>query len=86
MKLGKNFVTQDFNGVTMLIGMGESDFNGIVKCNKTTAYIIELLREDVTRDDIVRKMLERYDASEQLVCEDVDSVLASLRSINAIDE
>ena len=86
MKLGKDFVTQEFNGVTMLIGMGKSDFNGIVKCNKTTAYIIELLREDTTRDEIVRKMLERYDASEQVVCEDVDSVLASLRSINAIDE
>lgn len=86
MKLKKDFVTQDFNGVTMLIGIGESDFNGIVKCNKTTAYILELLRDDITRDGIIEKMLERYDASEQIIAEDVDSVLASLRSVNAVEE
>lgn len=86
MRLKKDFVTQDFGGVTMLIGMGKSDFNGIVKCNKTTAQIIELLREDMTRDGIIAKMLERYDAPHEIIAEDVDSVLSSLRSINAIEE
>ena len=58
----------------------------MVRSNKTAAFIIDLLKEETTKEKIVAAMLERYDAEEQVISADVDKVIDALRSIGAIDE
>ena len=41
---------------------------------------------DTTYDEIVRKLQEQFDASEELIRHDVTDTLAKLRSVGAIDE
>ncbi len=86
MKLKKNFVTQDVGDSQVMVSTGRTDFNGMVKSNKTAAFIINCLKTDTTKDEIVNKMLEKYDASEEVISRDVDKVLESLRKIGAIEE
>ena len=86
MILKKNFVTQDVGDSQVMVSTGRTDFNGMVKSNKTAAFIINCLKTDTTKDEIVNKMLEKYDASEEVISRDVDKVLESLRKIGAIEE
>jgi methyltransferase-like protein len=68
-----------------MISAGGS-FNGMVRSNKTAAFIIDMLKEETTKEKIVSAMLERYDADEAVISADVDKVIDALRGIGAIDE
>lgn len=85
MKLKKEFITHTSGDEQLMISAGGS-FNGMVRSNKTAAFIIDLLKEETTKEKIVSVMLETYDADEQVVSADVDKVIDALRSIGAIDE
>lgn len=85
MKLKKEFITHTSGDEQLMISAGGS-FNGMVRSNKTAAFIIDLLKEETTKEKIVSVMLETYDADEQIISADVDKVIDALRSIGAIDE
>ena len=85
MKLKKEFITHTSGDEQLMISAGGS-FNGMVRSNKTAAFIIDLLKEETTKEKIVSLMLETYDADEQVISADVDKVIDALRSIGAIDE
>ena len=84
MKLKSSFVTYT-TGDTQIMVSG-SDFNGMVRSNKTAAAIIDILAVDTTRDGIVDAMLEKYEAPREVIERDVDKILDALRGIGAIDE
>ena len=43
-----------------------SSFAGLICSNKTAAFIVECLKEDITEENIVETMLEKYDAKKGL--------------------
>ena len=71
-------------------------FSGIVRSNKTAAFIIEALKTPTTAEQIVDAMAAKYDAPRETIKEhgitprtivkDVAEVLAKLRSIGAIED
>ena len=86
MKLKNGFVTHEMYGEQIMVATGEARFSGLVRSNATAAFIVDCLKTETTRDAIVAAMLEKYDASEDRIAADVDKVIASLRSIGALDE
>lgn len=86
MKLRDDFLTYPNGDKTVLVPVGRKAFSGVVKGNKTTAYIFECLKEDVSEEEIVRRMLEKYDGPEEQIAADVRMVLGELRRIGAIVE
>lgn len=85
MKLKSNFITHTSGGEQLMISAG-GDFNGMVRSNSTAAEIIDLLKTNTTREQIIATMADRYEVEREVLERDVDKVLASLRSIGAIDE
>ena len=85
MKLKKEFITHTLDGAEIMVSASGS-FNGYLKSNKTAAFITSLLREDVSREDIIAKLLEKYDAPEDVISKDVDRILETLRKVGALDE
>ena len=69
-----------------MVTAGNTAFNGMIRSNQTAGFIVECLKNDVTKEDIVEKMLEKYDAARERIESDVDKVLEQLRSIGAIDD
>ncbi len=61
-------------------------FAGLIHSNATTAFIAECLKTETTKEEIVQKLLDKYDASESEASESVDRIVESLKSIGAIDE
>lgn len=86
MKLKKNFITKQMDGRVIMVPVGEGGFNGMIRGNGTTGEIVELLKKETTPAAIVEAMLAKYDAPKEKVEEDVEKVLAALRSVGAIDE
>ncbi|MEE1061413.1 MAG: PqqD family protein [Ruminococcus sp.] len=86
MKLKDNFITHQYDDVQILIGSENTNFKGIVQSNATAAFIVDSLKQETTREQIIEKMLEKYDASESVISSDVDSIISKLRTIGAIDE
>ena len=85
MKIKEDFISHEVDGEYMLIPTGAENFSGLVKGNATMGAIIDIMREDVTEDQIVDKMLERFDASREVIARDVHTVIEKLSSIGAIE-
>lgn len=85
MKLKNDFITHDLDGEQIMVSAAGS-FKGFLKSNKTAAFIVDLLKNETSREEIIKKMLEKYDAPENLISADVDKILDILRKVGAIDE
>lgn len=86
MKLKEGFITHESNGEHITVTGGNTAFNGMVRSNKTAGFIVECLKNDVTKEEIITKMLEKYDATRELVEKDVEKILEKLQAIGAIDD
>lgn len=86
MKLNSDFLLHNTEGETILVPTGKADFSGIVRGNKTLGAVLELLKNDVTEEEIVASMKARFDAPEETIRRDVEKALSELRKIGAIDE
>ena len=86
MKLKNQFVTKDMGDTQVMVAVGGSSFSGIVRSNKTAAFIVDQLKEETTKEKIVAAMLEHYDVSEELASADAEKILEKLRSIGALEE
>lgn len=86
MKLNNKFVTREMGDTQVMVAVGSASFSGIVRSNKTAAFIVDQLKEDTTKEKILAAMQERYDADPAVMARDIDKVLDKLRSIGALDE
>ena len=84
MKLKDTFITYTATGEHTMVA--KEGFSGIVRSNKTAAFIIEALKTSTTPDQIVDAMAAKYDAPRDTIAKDVADVLDKLRSIEAIEE
>lgn len=86
MKLRDGFITHESSEEHITVTAGNTAFSGMVRSNKTAGFIVECLKSDVTKKDIITKMLEKYDAPRELIEKDVEKVLGQLHTIGAIDD
>lgn len=86
MKLKDGFITHETNGEQIMVSAGNVKFSGLVRSNKTAAFIVDCLKDETSADAIIEKMLQKYDAPRELIAKDVNMVVEKLRSIGALDE
>lgn len=86
MKLKNGFITHETDGEQIMVAAGDVKFAGLVRSNKTAAFIVDCLKTETTPAQIVDAMAEKYDAPRDVIAADVARVLAQLRSIGALDE
>lgn len=85
MKLKDTYITHDSDGEQILLDTSSS-FAGLIRNNKTAAFIVECLKEDITEEKIVEAMFEKYDAPKDVLAKDVSEVIEKLRKVEALDE
>ena len=57
-----------------------------MRSNKTAAFIVNCLKEETTKEQIVDAMCAEYNAPRETIAADVEEVLNTLRSIHALEE
>lgn len=85
MKLNDTYITHDSDGEQILLDTSSS-FAGLIRSNKTAAFIVECLKEETTQEKIVEAMFEKYDAPKDVLAKDVSEVIEKLRKVGALDE
>ena len=85
MKLKDTYITHDSDGEQILLDTSSS-FAGLIRSNKTAAFIVECLKEETTEEKIVEAMFEKYDAPKDVLAKDVSDVIEKLRKVGALDE
>ena len=85
MKLKDTYITHDSDGEQILLDTSSS-FAGLIRNNKTAAFIVECLKEDTTEEKIVEAMFEKYDAPKDVLAKDVSDVIEKLRKVGALEE
>lgn len=86
MKLSKSFVCQQFDGQTVIVPTAEAGFHGLVQGNKTLAAVTDCLKRDVTEEEIVDSLCERFNGDRKMIESDVAEAVRRLKEIGAIDE
>ena len=61
------------------VGKDSMRYNGVMSLNETSKDIIELLKEETTEEEIVKKMLEEYDVTGDVLRKHVSEFLDKLR-------
>lgn len=89
MILNKGFITRTIGDDQMMVAAGPAYtlFQGMVRSNRTAAFIIDCLKKPTSEEEIIDAVMDRYTGTDrQTVAGDVHEILAGLRSIHALEE
>lgn len=86
MKLHSDYITHLSGDEQIIVATGESakKFCGIARGNETTAFIVECLKKDTTKEEIINALVVKYEVGREIVEPDVEMVLEKLKKIGAI--
>lgn len=85
MKLKESFITHKNKDDYMMID-ASGKFAGIIHSNATAAFIIDCLKTETTEDEILEKMIAKYDADKNIMADNVREIIDKLKKIEAVDE
>lgn len=86
MKLKEGFITYNSGEQQILVPTGGQDFAGLVRSNESAAFIVDSVKEETTREEMIRKLMDHYEIDLDTAADGVDRVLRQLRQIGALDE
>ena len=86
MRLKEDFLVQMIDDTQYLVPVGDGSFSGVVRGNRTAAFIVDLLKEETTEAAIIDAMCGQYDAPRETIAADVTAILNTLRGVGALEE
>lgn len=87
MKLKYNFVVREVAGKNVAIPIGDAteDFNCMITLNESGAFIFNLLKEDVSEDELLTAFLNEYDATTEQAKNTINEFLGKLKESNLLN-
>jgi len=87
MKIKNGFILREVAGNFIVVPVGHKtiDFNGIVTLNKTGAFIWSILENDVTFDEIMNELQQKFSLDYDLLKLDLNEFIEKL-SLNDLLE
>jgi len=89
LSLKYKFVVREIDGTHVAVAVGKDNekFNGMIKLNSSGFFIFNLLKNgDVDLDEIVSKLVEKYDVSAENATEVVNAFLDPFKKNNLLEE
>lgn len=88
MKLNTMFETMELDDQFIAIPVSEKGqtYSGVIKLNDTGAFILKLLKEEVSEEDIVHAISEEYDAPKEQISADVHQFVDAFRMKGFLEE
>ena len=88
MKLKYEFAVREIVGEYVMIplGQGALDLKGMISTSETGALLVDALRKDVTRLELLQLILDTFDIDRNTAEKDLDEFLAPLKKLNLLVE
>ena len=73
MKIKDQYILKKIAGKNIVVPIKEEavNFNGIITLNETSAFLFEKLKNEITIDELVSLMVNRYDVEEKIARKDI---------------
>lgn len=72
-------MVQEVVDAFVAVAVDTKEFHGIIRMNKTGKYIFELLQNEISKEEIVSKLEEKYDVKEVEIDKMVQEFIKSLQ-------
>ena len=86
MKLKHGFITHETENEQIMVSTEKKVVSGLIRSNKTAALIVNKLKVETSKEEIVQEFLNRYDGSRKIAERDIENILQQLKNIGALDE
>lgn len=88
MKIKNGFILREFAGKWLAYSGDsfEENKNVLVTLNRTGAFVWELLQNEVLYEDVISKLIERYDVDDARARADFENFLIKCRLAGLIEE
>ena len=86
MRLKDDFILHNTGEDFVIIATDEAtkNFNGIIKLNNMGGEIVGLLTTDISEEEIIKAIVEKYEVEYEIAREDILNLLDSLRKAGVI--
>lgn len=88
MKIKNGFILRQVSEAYVVVAVGEAAgaFNGMISLNESGAFLWKQLSEGCADEkELVQKLLNEYEVSEELAAKDVHAFLERLRAANVLE-
>lgn len=86
MKLRGIYEEEMIGNENVMVSLDNKVLNGIIRTNETATFILSLLKNETTTDEIVDKLIDKYGIDYSTAQGAVNKVLIELRKLNLIEE
>ncbi len=86
MKIKEGFILRRVGIQYIVAATGEAskDFNGMLRLNRTGAFLWEQLSVEKSKEQLIRALMDQYEVEESTANTDVDACLATLKGAGII--
>lgn len=84
---GANFVTRQMGSEMVMVPLTDkvADMTSVLTLNEVGAAILRILEVPLTKEELIRQMLELYDVEELILIEDVEAFIFKATQKNVIE-
>ncbi|MBP3729646.1 MAG: PqqD family protein [Lachnospiraceae bacterium] len=88
MKLKDQMILSSVGGEPILVSAGteKDDFHGVIKLNKSGAFLAECLKEGADEEELLRKLKTRFEGDEEQMRKDIRMLLDRFAELNLLEE
>lgn len=88
MKVREGFLLRVIGDEPVVVAVGGASkyFNGMIKLNASGVFLFELMKEDVSKETLVDKLIEKYDVDREKADKDVDAFIKTLKGAKVLDD
>ena len=85
MKIKDGYLLREVAGNSVVVPVGNLDFDGMITLNETGAWIWKNLEEEKSFEELLSAFLEEYEVEQEKAEKDLALFLQTLRESNLID-
>ena len=87
MKVKNDYLLRNFGDDYIVVAVGEDseDFNKLITLNSVGAFIFKALSEDITRGELVDKIVDHYEIDRATAEKDCDAFIKKLGDAGLLD-
>lgn len=88
MKIKSGLISHQVGGQYVTVASGESGeaFHGMLRSNKIVVDILSMLEQEISEEELVDRLYDRYDAKKEQISADVHQIITKIREAGLLDE
>lgn len=87
MKIKNDFLLRKISDTYVVVPVGSAivDFSGLINLNETGAFLFELLQKGADENELVKKLLQEYNVTEEIASKDVKMFISKVKEADILE-